>query len=122
MFVACTLSRGDSGLQGGSSLFGAAGLGQELAELEVSGDVFGMRGQESFEMLVGRGRVSGIGALHCQSVAGERVGGLGCDELFEDLAARLLLWLGQGHAHSIFALGRNAKCRRERELTDEIIF
>jgi hypothetical protein len=72
-------------------------------------------------MLIGSGRVPGIGALHRQAVAGERVGGLGGDEVFENLAARLLLWLGQGHAHSIFALEQNAKCLRERELTDESI-
>src|ERR1700693_2493414 len=61
-------------------------------------------------MLVGSGGVSGIGALHRQAVARERGGGLGGDEVFENLAARLLLWLGQGHAHSIFALVQNTKC------------
>ena len=60
-------------------------------------------------MFVGGGGVSGIGALHRQAVAGKCIGGLGGDEVFEDLASCLLLWLGQGHAHSIFALGRNAK-------------
>jgi hypothetical protein len=64
-------------------------------------------------MIVRRGGVPGIGAFHRQAVPCERIGGLGGDEVFEDLAARLLLWLGQGHAHSIFALEQNAKCQRE---------
>lgn len=73
-------------------------------------------------MLVGSGGIAGIGALHRQAVAGERIGGLGGDEVFENLAARFLLWLGQSHAHSIFALAQNAKCPKERERTDEIFF
>jgi len=109
MLVAGAPGRGDAGVQRGSGLFGASGLGQELSELEVSGNVFGMGGQERFEMLVSSGGVSGVGALHRQAITGERVIGFGGDEVFEDLAARLLLWLGQGHQHSIFALGVNAK-------------
>jgi hypothetical protein len=73
-------------------------------------------------MLVRRSRVPGIGALHRQSVTRERVTGLGGYEIFEDLATSLLLWLGQGHAHSIFALEQNAKCLREREPANETIF
>ena len=64
-------------------------------------------------MIVRCGGVPGIGALHRQAVPCERIGGLSGDEVFENLAARLLLWLGQGHAHSIFALEQNAKCLRE---------
>jgi hypothetical protein len=81
-----------------------------------------MCGQEGLKMLVGCGDVPGIGALHCQAVTGERIARFGGDEFFQDLAARLLLWLGCSHAHSIFALGRNAKYLRERELSDETIF
>ena len=91
-------------------------LRQELAVLEVCGDVFGMRCQQRLEMFVGSGGIAGVGALHCQAVAGERVVGFCGDEFFEHLAARFLLWLGHGHAHSIFALGRNAKFPREAEL------
>jgi hypothetical protein len=121
MFISRAPSRGDASVQSGSGLFDATGLGQELAVLEISGDVFWMRGQERFEMIVRCGGVPGIGALHRQAVPGERVGGLGGDEVFENLAARLLLWLGQGHAHSIFALKQNAKCLREHERANEII-
>src|SRR5713226_486021 len=98
MLVASALGRGDAGLQRGSGLFRASRLGQELAILEISGDVFGVRGQERFEMLIGSGGVAGIGALHRQPVASKRVSWFGGDEIFEDLASRLLLWLGQGHA------------------------
>src|SRR5579863_5535744 len=104
MFVACALGCGDARVQGGSGFLRATGLGQKLSKLEVSCDVFGMRRQKGFEMLVGSGGIAGIGALHRQAVASERITGLGGDEVFEDLAARLLLWLGQSHAHSIFAL------------------
>jgi len=109
VFVARPPGRGNACAQHGSGVFGAAGLGQELPVLKISGNVFVMRGEERFEMLVRGGGVARIGALHGQAVAGKCVGGLGGYEVFEDLAARLLLWLGQGHAHSIFALGRNAK-------------
>src|SRR5258708_17306389 len=122
MFVACASGSGDAGIQRGSGLFRASGLCQELAILEVPGDVFGMRGQERFEMFVGSGDVAGIGALHRQAIASERIGGFGGDEIFEDLASRFLLWLGQGHAHSIFARGQNAKFLMEREPTNETIF
>jgi hypothetical protein len=139
MGVARALGRGDAGGQRGSGLSCAAGLGQELAKLEVSGDVFRMRAQEGFEVLVGRGGVSGIGAFHRQAVAGKGIGRLGGDELFENLAARFLLWLGRSHAHSIFALAPDTKCQvgqpllavlcmeairssiRERELHNETI-
>ena len=49
-------------------------------------------------MLVGRGGIARVGALHREAVAGECVRGLCTDEVFQNLAARLLLWLGHGHA------------------------
>ena len=122
MFIASTVGRRDAGVQGGSGLFGASGLGQELAKLKIPGDVFGMRGQESLEVLVRAGCIARIGAFHRQAVAGEGIGGLGSDEILENLAARFLLWLGRGHAHSIFALEPNAKFPKGREPTNEINF
>ena len=108
MFVAGATGCSDPVAQGRACIFSASGLGQELAKLEISCDVIGMRSKQRREVLVSGSRISGIGAFHSQAVSGESVLGLGGDEFFQDLAARLLLWLGRGHAHSIFALGRNA--------------
>src|SRR5579863_438046 len=63
-------------------------------------------------MLISGCGVSGIGALHRQAVASEGIRGFCGDKIFENLAARLLLWLGQGHAHSIFTPAPNAKFPR----------
>jgi hypothetical protein len=110
MLIASSLRGCYSGAQRGLCLRGACGLSQELPVLEISGDIFGMRGKERFKILVSSGGVPGIGALHRQAVAGKRVCGFCGDEIFENLAACLLLWLGQSHAHSIFARQPNAKC------------
>jgi hypothetical protein len=109
MFVTRALSDGHARLQGGPRFFAASALGEELAILEVSGDVPGMGSQERFEILIRSGDIPAIGAFHCQAVAREGIRRLGGDEIFQDLTARFLLWLGQSHAHSIFALPRNNK-------------
>lgn len=116
MFVTRAESRGDTGIQRGTSLFRTTGLCQELAVLEISRDIVRMGGQQRFEMLVGSGRIAGISAFHGQAVARERVCRLSGDKIFQNLPARFLLWLGRGHAHSIFAPGRNAKFPRECQI------
>ena len=113
MLVARAPGRGNARAECGPSFIGASNPGKELAVLEVSRDVFRMRSQDGLEMLIGCGGIACVGALHRQAVEGERVIGLGGDELFEHLAPRFLLWLGHGGAHSIFALGPNTKSPRE---------
>lgn len=122
MFVTGAPGRRDAGVQCGSGFFGASELRQKLAILEISRDVIRMRSQERLEILDGGGSVAGIGALHRQTIACKRIRGLCGDEVLQDLASRLLLWLGRGHAHSIFALARNAKYPKEREPSYEIAF
>lgn len=109
VLVTCALSHGDARLQGGPRFFVASTLGEKLGVLEVSGDVPGMGSQERFEIVICRGDIPGIGAFHRQAVACEGIRRLRGDEIFQDLAARFLLWLGQSHAHSIFALPLNDK-------------
>jgi acyl-CoA hydrolase len=67
-------------------------------------------------MFVRRGRIPGVGAIHCQSISRKSVIRFGGDEFFQHLAACLLLWLGHGQAHSIFAVTPNAKFDRESDL------
>jgi hypothetical protein len=109
MFVAGALRGGNASLQRRSGLFRPSGLGEELAILKITGHVLGMRRQQGLEMLVGGRGVAGIGALHRQAVAAKSVARFGGDEIFEELAARLLLRLGGSHSHSIFTRARNAK-------------
>jgi hypothetical protein len=73
---------------------------EELAVLEIAGDVIGVGGEELLEILRGGGVVALIGAFDGQTVEREGVIRVSCGEFFEHLAARFLLRLrcvGFGH-------------------------
>ena len=69
---------------------GAAEAPEELAKLEIAGDVVRMRFEEFLEMLGSRGIVAEFHTFERESVAGEGVGRFFSDELLEHFAARLL--------------------------------
>jgi hypothetical protein len=96
MIVARALRGGDSCIERGAGIVDAAGFGEELAVLKVAGDVVGVRGEERFEVLVGRGGVTGVRTLHGQAVTGKGVAGLGGNEFLEHLATGLPLRFGHG--------------------------
>jgi hypothetical protein len=67
----------------------------KLAELEISGDVIGMRAQQDVEMLDSGIGIAGIGALERERVKSEWIVRLRGGELLEFLAASFCwLWLG----------------------------
>jgi hypothetical protein len=83
MIVARAPGRSDSASQNGPGFIRAPASGQELAVLEVGGNVFGMRFDQRFEMPIGIFLIPRIGAVHGQTVAGERVIRLCGHERFE---------------------------------------
>ena len=76
MFVARAPGGIHSSLQSRTGLVRAPGFGEQLALLKISGDIFGVRAQQLSEVLISRGGITGIGALHRQAVAGKGVRGL----------------------------------------------
>ena len=111
VLVAFFLCGGHAVGENGAGVVVAAEVDEELAELLVGGNVVGSRFDEFAEMFFGGGGVAEIHALDGKAVAREDVIGLGGDEFFEALAARLLLGrLGHGSEAGIIAAGlRSAK-------------
>ena len=93
----------DAGGKDALGFFGASDARQELAELKVSGDVFGMKLQQLLELRGGRGVVAQPGAFQRQSVTCERIIRIRGNECFQNLAARLLR-LGHGRDTRIIAV------------------
>jgi acyl-CoA hydrolase len=73
--------------------FGGAGFaGKQLSVHQIGWDVVGIPLKESAKMRVGGCGVATVHAFHGESIAGEGVFGLPCDELFEHLPAGFLLF------------------------------
>src|SRR5712692_4459006 len=95
---------------------GSSKLRQQLAEVEVAGDVVGTGGKEFAEMLFGGGRIAGVHTFHRQTVAGKGVAGFGGDELFEFLAARLGRLGHESNRRIIAGCSRNTKPGRSGKI------
>ena len=98
------------GLDAGGEGLAGFGVAREahikLAELEISGDVIGMRLEECVEMIDGRVGVALIGTFEGESVLGEGVAGMRGEEFFEFLTARFH-WLGHGVRVGIICVREN---------------
>ena len=92
MGVALAGCYGDAGVEDGASFLGAGLFCQELCVHQVSGNVFDITLKEFTEVELGVGRVSQIGTLKSETIAGECVVGFSSNELFEQLAAGFLLF------------------------------
>lgn len=74
----------------------------KLAELEIAGDVIGMRAQQDVEMIDGGVGIAGVGAFEREAIKGKRIIRARGDELFQFLATSFCwLWLGHGVRGSI---------------------
>jgi hypothetical protein len=102
MGVAGASGGGDSGGKGLACLGEAREPHVKLAELEVTGDVVGVRAKQNVEVLDGGVGIARVGAFKGEAVKGKGVVGARGDELFQFLAASSCwLWLGHGVRGSI---------------------
>jgi acyl-CoA hydrolase len=107
--VACPLRNEDTVREQFPRLFDLSEARQELAKLEVAGDIFRMGLEEFAEVLSGGFVVPQLHALEGQSVTGKRVTRLLGDELLENFAARLLHLGHRMNARIIAASAIHAK-------------
>src|ERR1700730_10128889 len=96
MLVAASASRLDTLAESALGIRRSRKAGQELAVLEINGDVIGILGKQLFEILYGRGGIALGGAFHGQPIARERVLRMGCQEFLEQGTARFLHGLCHG--------------------------
>src|SRR5262249_34311847 len=83
---------GDAGVEDGAGFVDAGLFDKELRVHEIAGNVFDVALEELAEMQIGTGGVSRIGTLESKAIASESVVWFLSDELFEQLAARFLLF------------------------------
>jgi len=84
--VCCFLCSSNAARKDFSCFLPPIHLRQELAVVKVCRDVVGPSREQLLEILYRRLVISGVLALHSESVAGERVRGVGGDEFLEFLA------------------------------------
>jgi len=102
--VAGAACSGDTGGESLARLGKARETHVKLAELEIAGDVIGMRAEQDVKVLDGGFGVAFVGAFESEGVKSEGVVWARGDELFEFLAASFGgLWLGRGVRGSIIS-------------------